>query len=52
VVVRWGPETRIAMGTASDIAPGALVRVRGVLGRERAVDAAGIAIITNAATLQ
>ena len=52
LAVRWGPETRIAMGTASDIAPGALVRMRGVLGPDRAVEAAGIAIITNVATIE
>lgn len=50
--VRWGPETRIAMGTASDIAPGALVRMRGVLGSDRVVEAAGIAIITNVTTIE
>ncbi|MGI8857465.1 MAG: DUF4346 domain-containing protein [Thermomicrobiales bacterium] len=52
LAVRWGPETRIAMGTASDIAPGALVRLRGVLGPDRAVDASGIAIITAVATIE
>lgn len=50
--LRWGVETRIAMGTASDIAPGALVRVRGVLGPDREVDAVGIAIITAVATIE
>ncbi|MHB8646717.1 MAG: DUF4346 domain-containing protein [Thermomicrobiales bacterium] len=50
--VCWGAETRIAMGTASDIAPGALVRVRGVLGADREVRAEGIAIITAVATIE
>ena len=52
LTVRWGDETRIAMGTASDIAPGALVRVRGTLGPDCVVDAAGIAIITAVATIE
>ena len=52
LAVRWGPETRIAMGTASDIAPGALVRLRGVLGPDRVVEAAGIAVITAVATIE
>jgi hypothetical protein len=52
VQVRWTPETRIVMGTASDIAPGALVRMRGTLSPDRAIQAEGIAIITNAATIE
>jgi hypothetical protein len=52
VAAHWGSETRIAMGTADDIAPGALVRVRGVLGPDRAVNAAGIAILTGVATIE
>lgn len=52
LAVRWGDETRIAMGTAGDIAPGAPVRVRGVPGSDRVVDAAGIAIITAVATIE
>ncbi|MHB8578000.1 MAG: hypothetical protein ACYDCQ_22030 [Dehalococcoidia bacterium] len=50
--MRWGPGTRIAMGTSSDIAPGALVRMRGVLGPDREVNAEGIAIITHVATIE
>jgi tetrahydromethanopterin S-methyltransferase subunit A len=50
--VCWTPETRIVMGTASDIAPGALIRTRGTLGPDRAIQAEGIAIITNAATIE
>jgi hypothetical protein len=49
--VHWKPETRIAMGTAADIAPGALVRVRGVLQVDRALHADAIAILTNVATI-
>jgi hypothetical protein len=39
------------MGTAADIAPGALVRVRGVLQVDRALHADAIAILTNVATI-
>jgi tetrahydromethanopterin S-methyltransferase subunit A len=49
--VQWKPETRVAMGTAADIAPGALVRARGVLQAERTVHAEAIAILTKVATI-
>ncbi|MCA1724147.1 MAG: hypothetical protein LC748_07865 [Thermomicrobia bacterium] len=52
LAVRWRPQARIAMGTASDIAPGALVRMRGMLGADREVNAEGIAIITAVATIE
>jgi len=51
VQVHWGPDTRVAMGKASDVEPGAIVRARGVLGPDRAVQAEAVIILTSVATI-
>ena len=50
--VHWGPDTRVAMGKPSDVEPGAIVRARGVLGPDRAVQAEAVIILTHVATVE
>lgn len=52
VAVRWGADTRVAMGTASEVEAGAIVRVRGVLELDRGVKAEAIVILTHVATIE
>ncbi len=51
VQVRWNPTAQFAMGEASDLKIGALVRVRGTLGEDRRVDAERIVILTQVARI-
>lgn len=49
--IRYGEQTRFAMGTSADIHAGAIIRVRGVLHDTGEVHAAVVVILTNAVTL-
>ncbi len=51
VGIRWTPATRIAMGDASDLRAGALVRARGTLGLDGLVDAQALVILTRVARI-
>jgi hypothetical protein len=50
--VHWSPQTRIAMGEASDVQVGALLRVRGALGGGRVIEATTLVILTRVARVQ
>jgi tetrahydromethanopterin S-methyltransferase subunit A len=51
VRVRWGAETRVAMGDRDDVAAGAVLRIRGTLDPQRAVVAEAMAVLTAIATV-
>lgn len=49
VEVSWAEETRVIMGQENEIQPGALLRIVGKLGSDRAIDGEQIVILTRAA---
>ena len=51
VQVHWSPTTQFAMGEASDLQIGALVRVRGALGESRLIEAERLVILTGVARI-
>jgi tetrahydromethanopterin S-methyltransferase subunit A len=51
VQVRWSPTTQFAMGEASDLQVGALVRARGTLGDGRLIEAERLVILTDVARI-
>ncbi|HLY29772.1 MAG TPA: hypothetical protein VKQ36_01970, partial [Ktedonobacterales bacterium] len=51
VQVRWSLTTQFAMGEAADLQIGALVRVRGMLGESRLIEAERLVILTQVARI-
>jgi tetrahydromethanopterin S-methyltransferase subunit A len=51
VQVRWSPTAQFAMGEATDLQIGALVRVRGTLGESRRIEAERLVILTHVARI-
>ncbi len=50
--VHWSTATRVVMGDSSQVAPGALLRVRGRRRSENEVDAEALVILTSVARIQ
>jgi hypothetical protein len=51
VQIHWSPTTQFAMGEATDLQVGALVRVRGALSERRFVEAERLVILTRVARI-
>src|SRR5262249_7878170 len=50
--IRWSSTTQVAMGTAQNFQPGALLRMKGTLRLRDEVEAEGIAVLTKVATIR
>jgi hypothetical protein len=52
LAARWREQTEVVMGTRADLAPGAIVWVRGVLGYDNDITADLLALISAVATVR